>query len=243
MAKYTKSSETQLYETNPSILPVATNLVNKKTRTIFKDGNRALVDASTGELAGQLQKVFITDVEVDTEKFVKIYASSIDELMNLSGSGLKVFKLIYAEIMSTPNADSVYLDFNELVHFNKWKWSQTTFISGVNELLTKNIIYRSIGNNKYFINIGIFFNGDRISVINTYRLKQQHNLIDDEENLPPPNKPTNLIEKTKEYISDKFEEAAAVRATRSEKLNSLIARLMEKGFSKDEATDQALELI
>ena len=190
-----------------------------------------------------MQKVFITDIEVDTEKFVKIYASSIDELMNLSGAGLKVFKLIYAEIMGTPNSDFVYLAFNALIHFNKWKWSLPTFNTGLNELLNKKIIYRAIDPNKYFINIGIFFNGDRISVINTYRLKQQHNLIDDEDNLPPPNKPINFIEKTKEYISDKFEEAAAVRATRSEKLNSLIAKLIEKGFSKDEATDQALELI
>lgn len=176
MAKnyYIKATEQQTYETNPSILPVAANLVNKKTRTIFKDGNKALVDASTGELAGQLQKVFITDIECDQEKFVKIYASSIDELMNLSGAGLKVFKLIYAEIMGTPNADSVYLDFNELVHFNKWRWSQNTFMSGINELTTKKIIYRAIGSNKYFINIGIFFNGDRVSVINTYRLKQQN---------------------------------------------------------------------
>lgn len=170
---YTKlSTPAILYETNPSVLEVSTKLTTKKSKTIFKDGNKALIDASTGEFAGQLQRVYIQNVEVDTEKFIKIYASTIDELMNLSGAGLKVFKLVYAIVMDKPNIDSVLLDFNALSHLKKWTYSQTTFISGINELLTKNILYRALSANQYFINIELFFNGDRVAIIKQYRLKQ-----------------------------------------------------------------------
>lgn len=167
------ANDTQIiYETNPSIVEIAGKLATKRTKVLFKDGNKALIDASTGELAGQLQRVYIHDVEVDKEKFIKIYSSTIDELMNLTGAGLKIFKLVYRIVLDNPNIDFVYLDFNELIHFKTWSWSFSTFKTGINELLKKNIIYKAVGTHKYFINIGYFFNGDRVAVIKQYRLKQ-----------------------------------------------------------------------
>lgn len=170
---YIKLDESPIiYETNPSVIKTSSRLTTKKQKTIFKNNNSALVDASTGELAGQLQRVFIQEVEVDTERFIKVYADSLEELMDLSASGLKVFKLIYSEMLNNYGQDFIYLDFNELVHFKKWKFTQNTFMSGVNDLLRRGVIYKSVGTNKYFINIELFFNGDRVAVIKQYRLKQ-----------------------------------------------------------------------
>lgn len=172
--RYTKMVDSPIkYETNPSIVPTAEKLVTKKNKVLFKNGNAALVDASTGELAGHLQRVFISEVEVDTEKFIKVYANSLDELMNLSSAGIKVFKLIYLELLNKPNIDNVTLDFNALKTLNKWEFAQSTFISGINDLTQKKIIFKALNPAQYWINIEIFFNGDRVSVIKSYRLKQQ----------------------------------------------------------------------
>ena len=64
------------------------------------------------------------------------------------------------------------LDFKALVIRKLWDWSQTTFISGVNELLSKQILFKAIESSNYFVNIRFFFNGDRINVVKSYKLKQ-----------------------------------------------------------------------
>jgi hypothetical protein len=64
------------------------------------------------------------------------------------------------------------LDCKALKFANKWKWSQPTFNSGLNELLSKQIIFKSMYSGQYFINIKFFFNGDRVNIVQTYKLKQ-----------------------------------------------------------------------
>ena len=75
-------------------------------------------------------------------------------------------------MLEKPNSDIVVLDFNALKIEQRWKWARTTFISGVNELLSKKILFKHYATNNYFYNVKLFFNGDRISVVKQYRLKQ-----------------------------------------------------------------------
>jgi hypothetical protein len=88
-------------------------------------------------------------------------------------------------MLGQKDIDKVFLDFHELKHYAKWKWSNVTFKSGINELLQKEIIYKAVGTNQYFINVSLFFNGDRVNVVKSYKLKNkeaQPDLLDELEN-------------------------------------------------------------
>lgn len=170
-----------IYETNPSINGL--DLTTKRRKT-FINANKAMIitDSSTGEQmpAGV---TFVEQKEVDTEQFIKLYTLGIDELMNLSGAALKVFKIVYLMMLENPNNDKFTLDLNALTFHKIWKWSQPTFNTGINELLTKQIIFKALESAQYFINVKFFFNGDRINIVKSYRLKQtdmfdEQNLLD-----------------------------------------------------------------
>lgn len=159
-----------IYEFNPSIKEV--NLATRKRKN-FINGSKAMIvtDLTTGEQmpAGV---TFVDQKEVDTEQFIKLYTLGVDELMNLSGAGLKVFKIIYYMMLESPNSDRVTLDLNALIHRKIWTWSQPTFNTGVNELLVKTVIFKALESAQYFINLKFFFNGDRINIVKSYKLKQ-----------------------------------------------------------------------
>ncbi len=172
--KYYITSETlKTYETNPSV----ENLhLRVKSNKVFVKDNEALIitNAKTGETTqAQGGATFVKEELVDQEQFIKLYTSGIEHLAQLTGSGFKVFQLVYRELLGKKDIDTVFLDFNELKHFGKWKWSKVTFSSGINELLNKEILYKAIGANKYFTNVNLFFNGDRINVVKSYKLKNK----------------------------------------------------------------------
>ena len=160
------------YLTNPSIKEAENQLTVKKSKRFLKNGNKALViDESTGEHLGTLGAMFLEEKVVDTEQFIKIYTLGIEELTNLSNAGLKIFKLVYKMMLESPNNDTFTLNFTYLKEIGAWEFSKVHFHSGVNELLMKKILYKSKIPSQFFININLFFNGDRITTIKTYRLK------------------------------------------------------------------------
>lgn len=167
----------EIYKTNPSLESAENNLTKKKTKIKFRNGNKALIDASTGEFAGELTNVFITDEEVDEEKFIKIYANQINILLELSPAAIKVLRLIYSEVLLKHNNDIISLSYTALKELNKWEWSKPTFNSGLNELLKHEVLFKSIHPFQYFINLQMFYNGDRILTINRYRLKEHKELL------------------------------------------------------------------
>lgn len=169
-----------IYKTNPSLEIVESSIVKKRTRVKFRNNNKALIDASTGEFAGELQNVFVTDEEVDKEQFIKIYANQINILLDLSPAGIKVLKLIYTEMLNNHNKDTLSLSYTALKELGSWQWSKPTFTSGLNELLKHQVIYKSVHPFQYFVNLQMFYNGDRILTINRYRLKKQDDLFNNQ---------------------------------------------------------------
>ena len=180
---YTPKTNMAVYATNPSLDQV--NLIIKSNK-VFAKGNEALIitNLETGEQApAQSGATFVREELVDTEKFIKLYASGIEHLAELSSPGFKVFQLVYRELLGQKDIDKIFLDYHELKYFEKWKWSQVTFISGMHELLKKEILFKAIGANQYFINVNLFFNGNRINIVNSYRIRDQDSvqpsLLDD----------------------------------------------------------------
>ncbi len=166
MAKYKKlDTPLQSYMTNPSVKSLQFETRNKR---VFIKDNQALIitDARTGEqTVGTSSATFVKPEIIDAEKFIKMYTAGIDELMNLSASGLKVFKLVYTMMRENPNTDLFTLDFTSLTALKIWKWSQPTFNNGLNELLSRNVLFKSVYPAQYFINVKYFFNGDRINIV------------------------------------------------------------------------------
>lgn len=170
--KYYATSNPETYLTNPSINEVS---FESRNRRVFVKNNQAVIitDTQTGEqVTGNSMATFVKPDIVDTEKFIKIYTAGIDELMNLSASGLKLFKLIYMMMRENKDTDVFTLDYTTLKAYGKWKWSQPTFNNGLNELLNHKVLFKSIAPAQYFINVKFFFNGNRINIVQSYKLKE-----------------------------------------------------------------------
>lgn len=170
-------SPVQVYVSNPSINHVSDNLVSRTKKHYLRNGNHALLlDDQTGEHIGQMGAVFLEEKTVDTEQFIKLFTAGIEELMSLSSAGLKLFRLIYELMLETPNVDFFTLDYKTLKTLKKWNYSQPTFNTGLNELLIKSIIYKSVAPAQYFVNVSLFYNGDRITLLKSYRLKSSKSI-------------------------------------------------------------------
>lgn len=160
------------YVTNPSLDTV---VLSTRSRKVFTKNNEALyiTNAETGEQTPATGgAAFIREEVVDTEQFIKLYAEGVRHIANLTAAGFKIFQLVYLLMIENPNSDRLIIDFNDLNATHKFSQSQKTFIRGINELLAKNIIYQSMTPSVYFLNMNLFFNGDRITRIQSYKLKK-----------------------------------------------------------------------
>lgn len=162
----------QKYLTNPSLDTVQ---ISAKTKKVFASNNEALyiTNKATGEQTPATGgATFVRREFVDGAQFIKLYSAGVKHLAQLTSPGFKIFQLIYAIMIENPNSDKLIIDFNDLSANGKFNESQKTFIRGINQLLEKEIIYQSLTTNVYFLNMNLFFNGDRINIVQSYELKK-----------------------------------------------------------------------
>lgn len=162
----------QKYSTNPSL---NTLQLSTKTKKVFASNNEALyiTNATTGEQTPATGgATFVRREIVDSAQFIKLYSAGVKHLAELTSPGFKIFQLVYEIMLENPNNDKLIIDFNDLSANGKFNQSQKTFIRGINELLEKEIIYQSLTANVYFLNMNLFFNGDRINIVQSYELQK-----------------------------------------------------------------------
>lgn len=94
-----------------------------------------------------------------------------------------MFQIVYQLMLDNPNNDKLIIDYNDLLHRNIFTQSQKTFIRGINELLEKGILYQSVTANVYFLNLNLFFNGDRINIVKSYKRKTPSKSLPNENQL------------------------------------------------------------
>jgi hypothetical protein len=159
-----------IYDENPSVAGRFSVAMRSKPQ---KNGRQALMIApDTGEVLGEGVFGFITDEVVDNERFVKIYLDGIKQHGQLTKAGLLIFEFVYTQIsgMQGKDRDTVMLN-----HYIAQKWkpslSRATYYRGMNELLDRGFLFRSPAADVYFINVRFMFNGDRMTVVRTYRRK------------------------------------------------------------------------
>lgn len=159
--KYKNISVFKQEESNPFIDDLVEVKVSKRNIVAGKTSH-VLIDEETGEMVGNAAIMNIR--KYDPTQFIKFYTGKISLVFELSKRAQSVFSYIIENTI--PNKDFVYVDIEDCMKETGYK-SRATVISGLSELIEKKFIARSSSQVKYFINPTIFFNGNRVSFIET----------------------------------------------------------------------------
>ena len=129
-----------------------------------------MVSSDTGQVISEGSFGFVEEKEVDIATFVKVYLDGIKQYAELSKAGATLFEIVYKEISVPSGKDKDKIDINYYIaqkHISSL--SKRTFERGLNELLEKEFIYRSVVADVYYVNVNFMFNGDRMVVVKAYR--------------------------------------------------------------------------
>lgn len=148
------------YEKNPLVKPK--ELVMKE-RTIKVGSARELVDTATGEVSN-VNAIYQRKV-IDSEKFAKVYLDGVSRTFDLKSAARKVFSVILQ--VCGKDTDSIYLNFMVAEQHGS-DLSKATFMRGMRELIEKGFIAESVFPHQFWINVHLFFNGDRVKFITEY---------------------------------------------------------------------------
>ncbi len=120
--------------------------------------------------------------QVDRDEFVKLYTKNIKTFFDLKPSTQKVLQVILHIVQKNPGSDAIYLPFFEVQDYSKkndWEVSKASFHNAMREMLNKGFLAEAEAPNKYWINPHLFFNGDRMTFIREYRLKNKKIITND----------------------------------------------------------------
>lgn len=154
-----------VHETNPYLAALIVPTRNK----VVQVGNPkefSIVNNGTGEEHSML---IGTKQAVDKEQFRKIFKGQIQALFCLSGAGIKVFGYLLDALHVSK--DQVLFDPKDCMKFTGYTSKQSIYV-GVGELLKNGFIARTNKAYTFFINPAIFFNGNRLVMVNEYVVQQ-----------------------------------------------------------------------
>jgi hypothetical protein len=155
-----------VWEHNPSAANIA---LKKKERAIKIEhgANVLLINGETSEILGEGTAAFLKREIVDDEQFMKVYVGKLDAMFQLTKTGQHIFKIVWDQVQNNKDQDQVLLKPIMAKNLNQ-KISERVFQKGVRELLEKKFIFMGQIDGIYFINMGIFFNGNRIIAATEY---------------------------------------------------------------------------
>lgn len=152
-----------LYETNP-FMPG----VKPRTRRVAnKRGNMMLVSSDTGEVQAPVAGFWEAE-QVDSAKFVKLFVNGVKALKELTGSGTKVFEVLYLRIQENIGKDRIFMSFTDLDQAIT-PMSQSTYRRGLAELIQKGFIAATPTQGWFWLNPDYVFNGDRLAFVKEYQ--------------------------------------------------------------------------
>ena len=131
------------YLENPSLMPKNIDLFIKEKKKFVKNPYKpsetieVTQNMGTKQVKGQEGWIFAESIEVDQETFIKFYADGLNAIFELSAASLKVFKLVYSQVLNKHNSDTIILFYEELSEKKLVKFSRASFFRGINELLNK----------------------------------------------------------------------------------------------------------
>lgn len=160
---------TPIYATNPSIPDIDSIKKQKKVR-VGDDRKGLIIDNSSGEILSVGGAGFYEFEEVDSTRFVKLFLEGVKQVAGLSKTGLVTFELVYRQMQENHGTDKIELSYDWAKTFNP-DINDRTYRRGVKELLDKEILFRSLSDGVFFVNIRYMFNGDRLAFVKGYSRK------------------------------------------------------------------------
>lgn len=161
-------SDAPKFDVNPFLVE-AIPIVEEKTVYKMKCGTRTdekgivtTLDNNTGEV---FQTSFLRRMEVDEDRFAKVYLENVALMHELNTPGIRVFS--YFIKTAKPNSAEVIFRLEDCMEYCKYK-SKATIYKGLAELINAQIIARGWADNIYFINPLVFFNGNRVVFATEY---------------------------------------------------------------------------
>lgn len=172
LSKFEKNKENPFLK--EAVEQIQSGIVKKYKNTSGTSRNAILQAVnSDGELVGHTS--FIQQIEVDEQKFTKLYLSHFSAFFDLKNTAIKVFGYIMTQLQ--PKKDMFPFLMYECLEYTGYK-NHKSINEGLAELLNAKIIARGVNENFYFINPMIVFNGDRVTFAKTYIKKQKPVQID-----------------------------------------------------------------
>lgn len=167
-----KLSDFEKNRTNPFLDKALDEVqISRKYKTASRTGESAMLqafDPNTGEILGHT--MFIREIEVDEEKFTKLYLSQFESFWELSKPAIRVFGYIMQKMK--PKSDKLEFFIDECMEYTHYK-SIKPIYAALASLMEAKIIARGYNENVYFINPMIMFNGDRVSFVRSYVKKKK----------------------------------------------------------------------
>lgn len=156
----------QVWAYNPS---AATVKMKTKERPIKIEHGKdvLLINCETSEILGEGTAGFFKREVVDDEQFMKVYVGKLDAMFKLTKTGQHIFQIVWDQVQKNKDQDQVMLKPMMAKLLNQ-KISERVFQKGVRELLEKKFIFMSPIDGLYYINMSIFFNGNRIIAATEY---------------------------------------------------------------------------
>lgn len=173
--KYFKLTTFEEHQDNPFVEKAIEDIrVIKRTKTIRPKGRGEIqmIINDNGEVTGH--SAFMQFIEVDEEKFAKLYLSQLSAIWELSKPAIKVFSYILTQLR--PKEDIFFFDMDHCLSYTKYNGANSVF-SGLSELIGAGIIARTKHHYKYFINPLVVFNGERVTFAKTY-IKKKTKILD-----------------------------------------------------------------
>jgi len=169
----TKIRDLATYKENPFIEGIGYSK-SKRTEVLYT-GEKAIVNMKTGEVEDEDQLAVARIKYVDSEQFVKLYVSYIYVFFELGQPAQKVARFVLEQVAKRAiGKGEVLLSFSEYADFYKGQKgvSRPTFMRGLQELASKELIAKSPNAAIWWINPAMVFNGDRARFITEIRKKK-----------------------------------------------------------------------
>ncbi len=177
--KYRKITEHPISEGNPFVEEALAGIQKqtvRKTRVIRPDDGlskqvQQIVVNTDGEATGY--GAFMQYIEVDEDKFAKIYLSQFAAFWELSKPAIRVFGYLLSVLK--PGQDRLIFRMDKALAYTNYG-HRNNIATGISNLLECGIIARTPYDNEYFINPLVFFNGNRVTFAKTYVKKRKEQL-------------------------------------------------------------------
>jgi len=163
-----KLYEYKLNKENPFLNETLYHVEKGKKSVLFGNKEGDYIMDKEGEAVGH--SVFVKRIDVDKAQFAKIYINNLASWFELSKTGIRIFAYILNNLK--PNNDNFIFSYESCMEYTGYK-TRKSIADGIRELIENDFIARGINQYIYFINPTIFFNGDRITFLNHYRIREQ----------------------------------------------------------------------